>query len=164
MARSFPNRGRLDTVSLESSLNGRTTKSQTHVLKCAAKSRVSPGSIVTSHGDDLLDRVTRRTSTAGAATYPRPVVLGGELLPVPTQDRFGCSERRDLGQSCAPERPAFFREKTALGVRESQTLGPDVRPENTILGAQVLDGLALSPTHPARDQQDQKLERSLQRH
>jgi hypothetical protein len=97
-------------------------------------------------------------------TRRRPVVFGRNLLPVPAQDGFGCRERRHLGQLRPSERPAFLPEKPAFGVGESQAFGPYVDLEDTILGAQILDGLASSPTHPAPDEQDQKLERSLQRH
>ncbi len=105
------------------------------------------------------DNVSGRGQNAPPSrrTWQRP-------LPVPAQDRFGRCERRHLGQPCASEWPAFFREKPAFSVGDSQALGPYVGLVDAILGAQVPDGLALSPTHPARHQQDQKLERSLQRH
>jgi hypothetical protein len=121
-----PGRGRLNAVSLEDALNGRAAEGQTHVLEGATKSRAPPRWIVARHGDHLLDRIARRASPAGARTRRRPVVFGSDLLPVPTQDGFGPRERRHLDQPRASKRPAFFREKPAFGVGESQTLGPYV--------------------------------------
>jgi hypothetical protein len=93
----------LDAVFFQDPLNRRASEVQAHVLERAAKARIAPRWVLSRHGQQLLDRVGVRARTP--RTPPAcAVVLGGDLLSIPAQDRLGCREGRHRGQSPPAER------------------------------------------------------------
>ena len=159
-----PHGRRLDAVLREYSLDGRASEVQPQILNRAAKTRVAPRRVLTCHDQQQLDRIAGRAWAAGATPARRPIVLCGDLLSVPAQDRLGRRERCHQRQSLSTERFSLLRKQPSLRVGQSKAFGPQPRPQHAVLGAQVLDGFALGATEPAGDQQDEELKRSGGRH
>jgi hypothetical protein len=134
------------------------------VLECTAKARVSPGGILARHHKELLDLV-RAIGCAAVRSPPlAPVVLRRDFLAIPAEDGLGRRERGDLGQQSSPERPSLFGKKPALRIGEPKAAWAEARPQHAILSPQELDCLALAPTDPTAEQQNEELERRRKRH
>jgi hypothetical protein len=100
---------------------------------------------------------------AGRPGRPRiqlPSYFAATCSRVPPKDGLRRRERRHLGQKLSAERLSFVGEQPSLGIGEPKTLGLEPGPQHTILGAQVLDRLALPATDPAGYQQNEELKRS----
>jgi len=158
--RPSPERSGLDAVLGEDALDGGPSEFEAEVLECTAKPRVAPRRILARHREQLLDFVTSGGWTARTDADTTPVVLRSDLLAVPPKDGLRRCERRHISQQLASERLSLLGEQPSLGIGEAKTFGPEPGTQHAVLGAQVLDRVALPATDPAGDQQDEELKRS----
>jgi hypothetical protein len=86
-------------------------------------SHTLPASVLFAGGARRRDhkRITLTFDDEPDALTMTSVVLGGDSLSVPTQDRFRRRQRGHLGQQLSSERLASLGEQPPLGVSESQT-------------------------------------------
>jgi hypothetical protein len=155
--RLSPERSRFDSVLLEDALDGGAPEVGAQILECAAKPRVPPRRILASHRQKVLHLLTASWQTVSSAPRTTPVVLRGDALAVPPQDRLRRRERRHLGQQLPSKWLSLLGEKSPLGMGEPKTRGAEARAQHAVLGLQELDRLALSATDPAADQQNEEL-------
>ena len=83
--------------------------------------------------------------------------------PVPGQQRVGRHNRGDIPQDAASECPGFRRESTALVVREPQTSGPELFPQDAVLFLEIVDDIALLLVHPTGERDQDEPQRMRQR-
>jgi hypothetical protein len=86
--------------------------------------------------------------------------VSSDLLAVPPKDGLRRRKRRHLPQKLSAEGLSLLGAQPSLGIGEAKTLGPEPGAQHAVLGAQVLDRLALPATDPAGDQQNEELKRS----
>ena len=164
MAKTFPPRNSAATRS-EPPADVRSderlpTEVEAQILECATKPRVAPRRILARHRQQQRDLIASGGWPAPAPAGTTPVVLRRDLLAVPPEDGLWRRERRHLGQKASAEGPALLGEQPSLGIGEAKTLLPEPGPQHAVLGAQVVDRLALPATDPAGDQQNEELKRS----
>jgi len=120
---SLPSTGsRLESVLGEDALNGGASEEEAEILERTAKARVAPRRIRARHRYERVGRVSAlprapRSAASGA------VVLGGDELSVPAQNRFRGCKRGDFGELLSAERLSLLGEKPSLCVRELQARG-----------------------------------------
>ena len=103
-------------------------------------------------GGELDDQALQRSGHAGPSAVPlgSDVVLLGDELAVPAQDRIGGHQAAELVQGAAAERTARRRQPAALVVCESQATVTELLAKDAVLLLEVLDDLALGRfTQPA---------------
>jgi hypothetical protein len=95
-------------------------------------------------GRELDDQAPQRGSWAGscAASSTRAVVLLGDELAVPTQDRIGRHEAAELVQDAAAERSALRRKPAALGVGELQATIAELLTQRGLDDERISNGRA----------------------
>jgi len=69
-----------------------------------------------------------------------------------------------LLQGAAAERFALRREPATLGIGESQTPAAELLSQDAVLLLEILDDLELAAVHPAREHEQQELERGDRHH
>ena len=109
------------------------------------------------HQGSGLWRLRRPTrATPGAA-----VVLLGDQMPVPSQDRVRCDEARILPQQLRSEELPLGRQSASLVVGEADMptgdLLVELLAENAVLLHEVRDDILLAPIHPPGERQQEEL-------
>jgi hypothetical protein len=111
----------LNPIVLQNPRNRRAAQVQAKVHQCAAKPRVPPRGIFASHRQQLPDPVVGRAGTACRGSGRTAVVLGRDLLAVPTHDRLG---RRQHATSASRFRPSALpfsaRRRRSASVKRSR--------------------------------------------
>ena len=120
----------------------------TDVLEPAADARVAPRRVLLRHADDERRDVRLRARATGTSLL-RAVVLVGDQEPVPAQDRIGCHDAGDVGETPPAEGLPFHGEPASLVVGEANALGAVCRAEDPVLLQQVLDDVLLLSIDPA---------------
>ena len=117
-----------------------------HVLKGALDPRVTPGGILFRHPHDQAANLGENTLATGPLVPVRP--LPDDELPMPPQQGVGRRDGGDLpqGPTAQPVRPRC--EPTAIIVGETQSPGPKLAPQESVLFDQVSDRLPLPAVQP----------------
>jgi len=68
-----------------------------------------------------------------------PVILPGNQLPIPSQDRLERSKRLDPHQHPSPQRLVLDRQTTPLGIGETNPFALEMFTANPVLFLKVLD-------------------------
>ena len=158
-----PNRCWLDAVPLEDAPDGRPTQVKAEVGQCTSQPRVSPEGVLPGHREKLGDLVDARRWPSRAAAHSAAVVLGGDQLPVPTQDRLRSRKRRDLVERLSPEAVALLRQQTSLGIREAKARRAKPLAKYAVFGPKVVNRIGLPPLQPTGHCQNEELQRSERR-
>jgi hypothetical protein len=116
---------------------------------------VYPAWILRRHPDDELFHVDadRRTPRPAAR---RAVVLAGDQLAVPAQDRVGRDQAGELAQPATTDEPALYGQASPLVIGEPQAPPAELLAEDAVLLAQEVDDLELAGVDPARHPEDQE--------
>jgi len=130
----------------------------TEVTECAAEPGVSPARVL---GGELDDQALQRSGRAGsrASSSRGAIVLLRDQLAIPAQDRVGRHQATEPVQHAATERFALRCEAAALGVGEAQAPAAELLTQNAILFLEKRDDLKLAAVHPAREHEQQELQR-----
>ena len=156
--RLAPARGRLDSVLSQDALDRGASHVETEVVQRSAQACVAPRGALPGHRQQLLRYVARRRWSPRRGPRLRAIVLRRDHPTVPTQNRLGRCERRQLGQHGPAEPVTLLGHQPAFGVREPQAPRAEAFAEHPVLGLQVRDGQLLPPMDPTGHQKDQKLE------
>jgi hypothetical protein len=116
---------------------------------------VAPGWILHRHPDDELLHVGG-DSRAPDPTARRAIVLAGDQLAVPAQDRVGCDQAGELAEPATADDPALDGQASPLVVGEAQAPSAELVAEHAVLLAQEVDDLELTGVNPARHAEDQE--------
>src|SRR5215831_6066768 len=130
----------------------------TDVSKGSTNPRVTPARVVGGKADDERLNGDRAGWTPRAAPSCAVVLLGDELA-VPAQDRGRRHDAVDLREHPPPQYAALHREATALVVGESELSPSELLSEDPIFLLEVLDDGELATVDPAREEQQQELQR-----
>jgi hypothetical protein len=87
-----------------------------------------------------------------------PVVFPGAQCPVPRQQRVRRHNCGHLPQQPSSECPGFRGKPTALVIREAQTPGPELFPQNAVFLLEAIDDIALLPVHPTGERDQNELQ------
>jgi len=87
------------------------------------------------------------------------VVLPGDELTVPAQNRVRCHQSSEFVQHASAQYPTFRREASALVVGEPQPPLAQLLAEDPVLLLEVVDHRELATVDPAREEQEQELQR-----
>src|SRR4051812_19498661 len=130
----------------------------TEVAERAADPRVAPTGVL---GGEPEDQPLRRGGCATTAAFALggAVVLLRDKLAVPAQDRVGRDKTGELFQDAAAENSTLRREPAALGVREAHASIAELLAQHAVLLPEVREDLDLAPVHPAREHDQQELQR-----
>src|SRR6478672_7334897 len=123
------------TVSLQDSCDRRATDTMSDVLQRALAARVAPGGILLRYpNDEPLDfRQDAATSqSCGVRPFPR------DQLPVPSENRVGRDDRRDLTEPAAAHPVSVHGQPTALVIGEADP-ATEARAEDAIFLNQIRD-------------------------
>jgi hypothetical protein len=130
----------------------------TEVAERPADPRVTPSRILGGEPDDeALQRGGGARSAAGA--LGRAVVLLRDELAIPAQDRVGRDHAGELFQDLAAEDSTLHCEPAALRIREARTSTAELLAQHAVLLLKVREDLDLAPVHPAREHEQQELQR-----
>ena len=123
----------------------------------AADPRVAPSRILDGHPHDQLGNRLRcqrpTTTTVGAA-----VVLLGDQLPIPAQDRVRRDDARDLSEDSPAELLPTYGEPTPLCVGQAERTTAQLLPEDAILLTEIFDQIFLVTIQPAGDRKDKEVQ------
>ena len=108
------NRRGIDAVLPQNALDRAASNCVAEVLQCPFHMRVSPALVFMDHFEDQLDELSGFPGSPGSTLFA-PIVLFRHLLPIPSQDRVGGSERGHLGQQLAPQFLAKNCEASSIG-------------------------------------------------
>ena len=125
------------------------------VTQRADQTRVAPGRIFRRHPDHKLLHVFAGGRATGSSAR-RAVILPGDQLAVPAQDRLGRHEAGELLQSAATDDLALGREASPLVIGESQPSPTELLPKYAVLLAEKVDDLQLAVVDPAGHPYDQE--------
>ena len=87
--------------------------------------------------------------SASSNRHAAAIVLGCDEVAVPTQQRSGCGNGRNLGQHLAAQSLSLDGEPAPVVVREPETLAPKPGSEHTVLLSQVINHILLLAVDPA---------------
>ena len=108
-------------------------------------------------GDELPN--AQRAGGPPGTSSRRAIVLPGDELTVPAQDRVRCHEPGEFVEHPSAQYPTFLREAAALIVGEPQPPRAQLLEEDPVLLLEVVDHRELATVDPAREEQKQKLQR-----
>ena len=134
---SLSHRGEVDELLLRRVLYGISCRN----YESAAE--LVPGAIGLSSSSVLRRRRSAWTPVLAA------IVLGCDEVAVPTQQRSGCGNGRNLGQHLAAQSLSLDGEPAPVVVREPETLAPKPGSEHTVLLSQVINHILLLAVDPA---------------
>ena len=83
----------------------------------------------------------------------------GDQTAMPAHQRIGGDERGDGVERPSPEEPSLRRQSTTLIVSQPKLPATKLLFEDPVLLDQVGDNVLLMPMHPARNRQQEQLER-----
>ena len=112
----------------------------THVLLCHAQDKVA---------DPAVD------SQASGTTVGAAIVLLGDELPVPAQDRVGGDDAGDLAKGPSAQGLALGGKATPLRLGEAKTPSSELLSEDTVFLLEVGDHVLVSPIDPAGEDQQE---------
>ena len=120
--------------------------------------RVAPLRILARHLHHKVSDVSARHQAASPSSRTA-VVLLGDQLPVPAENRVRSDDTGHLHQ-CAPAKSlAAHRKSTALGVCEPKRSGTTLLAEDAILLSEIVDQIVLVTIHPASNGKHEELQR-----
>jgi len=139
-------------------LDGVAAESVAEIAECAANPCVAPARVVRGESDDQLPYALR-TGGATRSASSGAVILPGDELTVPAQNRVRCHQSGEFVQHASAQYPTFRREASALVVSEPQPPLAQLLAEDPVLLPQVVDHRVLATLDPAREEQEQELQR-----
>jgi hypothetical protein len=152
-------RGRgFEAVLQEYALDGVAAESVAEISQCAANPSVAPARVVRGESDDELPYAVP-TGGATRSASSGTVVLPGDELTVPAQNRVRCHQSSEFVQHASAQYPTFRREASALVVGEPQSPLAQLLAEDPVLLLEVVDHRELATVDPAREEQEQELQR-----
>jgi hypothetical protein len=125
------------------------------VVQRADQPRVPPGRVLRRHPHDELFYVDSDSGTPGPAAR-RAIVLAGDQLAVPAQDRVRRDQAGELAQPATTDGPALDGQAPPLVIGEPQAPPVELLAEDAVLLAQEVDDLKLAGVDPARHPEDQE--------
>lgn len=126
-----PRRGRPYALLLKDSLDRIAADLVAHVPQCPAQPGVPPAWILLGHSHEKSHEFRWLPRPSGTPLLA-PVVLRGDQLPVPPQDRVGRRNPRDLTQR--PSTELFTKSAQAAALRIGQTdPAPELLQEHAVL-------------------------------
>ena len=126
------------------------------VLQRPDQPGVSPRDILRSHAqDEAADRVV--DPRASRTAFGAAIVLLGDELAVPAQDRVRGDDAGDLAKGPSAEGLALGGKATPLRVGEAKTPSCELLSEDTVFLLEVGDHVLVSPIDPAGEDQQEKL-------
>ena len=128
------------------------------ILQRTLDARVAPTRILGRHPHDQPADLREHTGPSRTPLRVRP--FPGDELPVPAQNRVGRDDRRDLRQHPTTEPLAEASQPPPFVVGEPQALVAQLRLQDAVLFAQVLDDLVLFVLEPAEEGRDEQLHRN----
>ena len=119
---------------------------------------VPPPRIVDGHSHDQLGhRLGCQWPPAAAAGAA--VVLLGDQLPIPAQDRVRRDDAGHLGQDPSAEFLAAHGETTPLSVSQAERTTAQLLSEDSILLTEIVDQIFLVTVQPASNREDEEVQR-----
>jgi hypothetical protein len=142
----------------EDALDGVAAESVAEIAQRSSNPGVAPARVARGEPDDELPYAVR---TGGATRFASSsaVILPGDELTVPAQNRVRCHQSGDLVQHASAQYPTFRREASALVVSEPRPPLAQLLAEDAVLLLQVVDHRVLATVDPAREKQEQELQR-----
>jgi hypothetical protein len=146
LPRRRPLRERRQARCLQDPPNRRPSHAVAHVRKRALDPRVVPRRILRRHANDQSSDLEQHPASPQS---PRVCPFPRNQLPMPAQQGIGRRDGGDLpqGPRAQPVRPRS--QSTAIIVGETQPLGPELAPQESVLFDQVGDRLPLAAVQPA---------------
>jgi hypothetical protein len=141
-------------MALEHVRDRRARHDMAEVGQGAGEPQISPGWIVRSHLDDeSFDRA--RDAWSPGAPFGAAIVLFGNELPVPAQQRVRGDQGVELFEGRSAELLGFRRQAASLAIGEADS-SPALRLlfQDLVLCQNVFDDLVLFPVDPAGDRDD----------
>jgi len=145
----------LEAVPKQDPLDGVAADLMAEVTQRPDQPRVPPGRVLCRHLDDELFHLDGDGRTPGPAAR-RAVVLAGDQLAVPAQDRVGRDKDRKTRPVDDDRRPGLDGQPSPLVVGEAQPPSAKLLTQDSVLLAQEVDDLQLAGVDPARHRDDQK--------
>ena len=123
----------------------------------ALNAAVAPAVVLTSHPDNQVADGLPQARPAHPPGHVGP--LPGDQTAMPAHQRIGGDERGDGVERPSPEEPGLRRQSTTLIVSQPELPATKLLFEDPVLLDQVGDNVLLMPMHPARNRQQEQLER-----
>ncbi|HEU4734680.1 MAG TPA: hypothetical protein VFT22_42610 [Kofleriaceae bacterium] len=136
----------LKAMSLQDPLDRVATDLVAEVVQRTDQPRVPPARILRRHPDHELFHVDGDCGTPGPAAR-RAVVLAGDQLAVPAQDRVGRDQDGELTEPATPDGPALDGQASPLVIGEPQAPPAELLAEDAVLLAQEVDDWLTSSTY-----------------
>ncbi|MDA2938327.1 hypothetical protein MYX75_08710 [Acidobacteria bacterium AH-259-A15] len=150
----------LDTVFFQDSFDGVPPYPVAQITQSASDSGVTPDRIVFRHPDDECLYLLRTPGATWCALFAA-VVLLGDQLSVPTQQRIGCDDAGKVSQGLSSYDLGLFSDPPSLGVGEAQPFVANLFTEYAVFLFEVIDCILLCTIDPTRSHQQQKLQRQV---
>ena len=137
-----------DPVVTKDLLNGGSSEFVSKIVHGVTDAGVAPGRALPCHShNQFADLVGLRRSSR--STEPAAVVLPGDQVSAPPENRVRCHNAADLEKRLPSELAASRSEASALAVGESDPLLTDLFSEYLVLSLQVIDHLLLLAVDPS---------------
>ena len=118
------------------------------ILECALNASVAPRWIFYSHPHDQTAYLGPHTVSVGVLVRVRP--LPHNELPMPSQDRVGCNDARDLIQELPAQPMPMDRQPASVVIGELEPLTTEMASKDPIFFNQIRDRVALVAIQPVR--------------
>src|SRR5215468_3907512 len=148
----------IDSILRQDSFDRVSSDGESEIGERALDPRVAPSRIVACHLEDQCLDLAGDSGPARAAPCA-PVVLLGNELAVPAEQRIWGDNRRELAEPRSSERLCPSGEAPTLRIREAKSPSSELLPERQILGLQILDYLCLLAADPSDQQEQEELDR-----
>ena len=133
------------------------TRGRTEVCKSSSNPRVAPGWVLHGHFHGELGNCGRRPGSSWPA-IGRSVVLGGNELAVPGQQRIRSDDTGQPLQSSSAKNLCSDRESATLVVGQLKPSPAELLAENSILLTQIVDQVLLPAADPAGNSEDEEVQ------
>ena len=127
------------------------------LFQFALNAAVAPAVVLTSHADNQVADCLPQARPAHPPGHVGP--LPGDQTAMPAHQRIGGDERGDSVERPSPEELGLRRQATTLIVSQPELPATKLLFEDPVLLDQVGDNVLLMPMHPARNRQQEQLER-----
>jgi hypothetical protein len=148
----------LDAVFTQDALDGISSELDAEIVKRTTDAGVAPSGILSCHADDQCTFFVFG-STPAASSLGASVVLVCDEFSIPTQNRIGSRDGRDLTQPLSSEDLRLHRESATLIVVELDGLRSEFVAEDAIFLQEVGDHIRLLSVHPPCEDKQQELQR-----
>jgi hypothetical protein len=128
------------------------------ILQRALDASVAPTRVLSRHPHDEAADLREHTRPPGTPFGVRP--FSGDEVPMPSQNRVECDDRRDLRQHPTAQPLAKRGQPSPVIIRQPQTLMAQLGLQHAVFFAQVQDDLVLFVLEPAEEGRDEKLHRN----